>query len=109
MMQPRQHEAAMVTNAPIGFWRALWLLNRLQMRRFARQLSGGLRLFSKKVPTAKRTATQKKSKTGWLLNGFIALSMVYAFGSISYRAVSNIVEATGTAPIAAPAKPGAVT
>ena len=43
MMQPRQLEAAMVTNAPAGFWRALWLLNRLQALRFIRQLGGSLR------------------------------------------------------------------
>jgi membrane protease YdiL (CAAX protease family) len=99
----------MGTDTPAGFWRALWLINRLQVLRFTRQLGGGLRLFSKNAPAKKRTATQKKSRTGWLLNGFIALSMVYVFGSISYRSVSNIMEATGTAPVAATAKPGAVT
>jgi hypothetical protein len=98
----------MGTDGPVTFWRALWLINRLQVKRFTRQLSGGLRLFSKKDPGAKRTATQKKSRTGWLLNGFIALSMVYVFGNISYQSVSNIIEATGTVPVASPAKPGVV-
>jgi membrane protease YdiL (CAAX protease family) len=94
----------MGTNAPASFWRALWLINRLQVLRFLRQLGGGLRLFSKKDPGTKRTATKSKNRTGWLLNGLIALSMVYVFGNISYRSVSNIIEATGAEPIAAPAK-----
>jgi ABC-2 type transport system permease protein len=97
----------MSTGSPVTFWRALWLINRIQVLRFARQLSGGLRLFAKKDPGAKRTATQKKSRTGWLLNGFIALSMIYVFGNIAYRSVSNIVEAAGSSPIAAPAMPRA--
>jgi ABC-2 type transport system permease protein len=90
----------MKTDAPASFWRALWLINRLQILRFIRQFSVGLRFISKKDTGTKRTATRGKTRTGWLMGSFIALTMIFGFGNISYLSVSTIIEAAGTTPAA---------
>ncbi|MGO8955587.1 MAG: lysostaphin resistance A-like protein [Rhodomicrobium sp.] len=94
--------------SPAGFWLALSLLIRLQIIRFARQLTGGLRFFRRKEAGAKRAATSGKSKNSWLLGGLIALSMVSVFTNIAYQAVSNIRETAGTVRLLSTAMPKAV-
>ena len=64
--------------------------------RSARQLTGGIGLFRKKGAEGKREAAPPKSRNSWLFGGFVALSMLFAFSNIAYRAVSNIKEVTGT-------------
>lgn len=93
--------------SPAGFSQALFLLLRLQIVRSVRQITGGLRLFRKKDADEKRAATAGKSKNSWILGGFIALSMLYAFGNIAYQAVSNIREAAGTVKLLSTAVPKA--
>jgi ABC-2 type transport system permease protein len=97
----------MIKSEPIGFMPALWLLLRLQVLRSARQLTGGLRLFQKKMSNAKRAATPGKTKNSWLIGGFVALSMTIAFSNIARQAVLNIEETAGTifVPNTAKAKP----
>jgi ABC-2 type transport system permease protein len=91
----------------VGFLRAQTLLIRVQSVRFARQLTGGLRLFGKRDAGAKRDATPGKSRNSWLFGAFIALSMAYVFTNIAYHAVSNIGEALGSVRLLSTAMPKA--
>ncbi|MGA7323591.1 MAG: hypothetical protein WBX25_03700 [Rhodomicrobium sp.] len=86
----------MTQSEPAGFFHTLALLLRIQIVRSARQLTGGIGLFRKKGAEGKREAAPPKSRNSWLFGGFVALSMLFAFSNIAYRAVSNIKEVTGT-------------
>ena len=97
----------MTTSTPIGFPRASWLLIRLNLIRFARQVTGGLRFLRRKAAGAKRDASPGKARQGWLMGGFIAIAVAFGFINIAGQMMSHIRSEMGTVAIAAPsAGPG---
>ncbi len=93
----------MAQGAQIGFLRAVWLLLRLQQTRTTRQLTGGFRLFQKKETTPKRTATASKSRRGWLIAGWVMLSLIFFGLGFSFKSIRNFQATVGsTVTVSAP-------
>jgi ABC-2 type transport system permease protein len=81
-----------VTN-PISATRATWLLTRLRLRRQLNQI-GSLYRFRKASPT--RTATARKSSSGWLLTAFVILAMLGNFTNLAHQTMANMVKVLGS-------------
>jgi ABC-2 type transport system permease protein len=96
------------SRARVGFFYASWLLLRLQLLRFGRQLTAGLPFLNKKPAPGKRQATPGKARRGWLVAGLVALSISFTFFNIAQQTMSKIGEQMGTAAATdTVAKPGA--
>jgi membrane protease YdiL (CAAX protease family) len=89
----------MTGSVPIGFAQALWLLLRLQVIRFGRQMIGGFRFFRPKPAAPKRAATRGKLRRNWLIGGLVALSTCFAFVNLGYQTLSNIEQSMGSVPV----------
>src|SRR5262245_23193308 len=94
MARERSECVSALATAPAGFLQASWLLLRIHMLRFARQMTAGFRF--RKQPSAKRGATAGKARGGWLIGTLVAVAVVFGFGTLAFQSVSNIREAVGT-------------
>jgi ABC-2 type transport system permease protein len=80
----------MSASTPASFPHALRLLLRIQLKRLARQLSAGFRVFSRKPAEGKREATAPKSKGGLVIGAALGVLMFFGFMSIAVQSVTNI-------------------
>ena len=96
------------TSTPIRLLHAFWLLLRLQLLRYGRQMTAGFRFLRKKPAPGKREATPGKARRGWLIGGLVALAIGFAFVNIAQNTMSNIRQQMGTTAVTGTAPtPGA--
>ncbi len=92
----------MIADAPASSPRAYWLLLRLNLIRYGRQMTAGFRFLRKKPAPGKREATPGKARRGWLVGSLVALSVGFAFVNIASHIVSNVREQMGSAYVSVP-------
>jgi membrane protease YdiL (CAAX protease family) len=70
-------------------WRSIWLFVRLRFVRRANLFGANFSKFGRK-DTDRRTGTEKKKRTGWLISGLILLALASTAVNVAREAVLNL-------------------
>ena len=88
--------------ASVSAARAARLLVELRLRRLLNQTRVAWQAMRRKEAAGKRTATPGKARLGWLLAGFVGLSMVFSVANLAVQGLANMQRALGSVEVAEP-------
>jgi ABC-2 type transport system permease protein len=92
-MTPLTAPPAPMLTAPVGAWRAAWLLAKLRWRRQFNQIGS---LYRYRIGLPGRKATSRTSPTTWLITALVTLTMLGGFTALAYQSVTNMENVLGS-------------